>query len=381
MKVILAVDSIFPPLTGIGRYAFELATGVENSSQISELRFFRHGQWAGKVNSLLQQSAQVSSIRTTLASSRLAVWMYSKIMPAISRHRLATHESYLFHSPNFILQPFPGLSIATFHDLSIYRHPEFHPEARVNFMKREIPRTLKMADRFIAVSSFTAQEMQQYLGIPANKISVVHNGVSPVYHPRTLSELCRPLAKYNLDAGRYLLCVATQEPRKNLPTLLKIYAKLPNSIRNNYPLVLCGCDGWKNDALLELIDMYSGSGWLKVTGYVAETDLPMLFAGAKGFLFPTLYEGFGLPALEAMASGIPVMTSENSAVSEITKDSALLINPHDSTSMGDAIIRLVEDQEWREQAIIKGLRRSAEMSWAVCIRKTLEVYSSVIQQN
>ncbi len=381
MKVILAVDSIFPPLTGIGRYALELVMGLGNSSRISELRFFRHGQWVEKVNSLLQQSAPVSSIRTTFAGNSFAVWMYSKIVPAISKQRLGACENYLFHSPNFILQPFAGLSIATFHDLSIYRHPGFHPESRVNYMKREIPKTLKMADQFIAVSSFTAQEMQHYLGIPAHKISVVHNGVSPVYHPRTLSELCSPLAKYNLEAGRYLLCVATFEPRKNLSTLIKIYAKLPHSIRNNYPLVLCGCDGWKNDALLELIKMYAGSGWLKVTGYVSETDLPMLFAGAKGFLYPTLYEGFGLPALEAMASGTPVMTSENSAVSEITRDSALLINPHDSTSMGDAIIRLIEDQEWREQAIFKGLCRSAEMSWVACIRNTLDVYSSVIQQN
>ena len=247
-------------------------------------------------------------------------------------------------------------------------------------MKREIPKALKMADHFIAVSSFTAGEMQNCLDISSEKISIVYNGVSPAYHPRPYRELVRPLARYQVQPGGYLLSVATLEPRKNIATLIKVYEKLPNSIKKSYPLLLCGCSGWNNRGLLEMIKQHAGSEWLRFPGYVPEHDLPHLFAGAAGFLYPTLYEGFGLPALEAMASGVPVMTTEQSAVSEITRDSALLINPRDPVAMGETIIRLIDDQKWRDRAVRKGLAISSEMSWSNCVRKTIQVYLDVIEQ-
>lgn len=380
MNVILAVDPIFKPLTGIGRYTYELSAGLNKSPRIKNVRFFRHGHWVAHFCNLFQPDAPVSKVRSKLSRLRFAVWAYGRIMPVISRQRLAKFDDYLFHSPNFILPPFPGRSIATFHDLSIYRFPEFHPEARVRYMQREIPKSLKSADHFIAVSNFTAKEMQRYLGISASKISVVYNGVSHSYHPRSVHHLRPLLARYDLQPGRYLLCVATLEPRKNISTLFKAYERVPSIIKKNYPLVLCGCKGWHNDSLLKDIDCQVTAGWLKFPGYVPERDLPALFAGARGFLYPSLYEGFGLPALEAMASGVPVITSEQSAVSEITQGSALLVNPRDPVGMAESIVRLVEDGKWRRLAIGNGLSISAKMSWSRCIRKTLRVYSEVIQQ-
>jgi alpha-1,3-rhamnosyl/mannosyltransferase len=380
MNIILTVDPIHPPLTGIGRYTCELAAGLESSPRIKTVRFFRHGQWVDRFDDALKPGLSSSSFRTILSRSPIAVRAYGKIIPALSRRRLRGCGDSLFHSPNFILQPFPGPSIATFHDLSVYRFPEYHPEARVNYMKREIPKALEMADHFIAVSSFTAEEMRNCLDIPPEKISVVYNGVSPAYHPRPNRELVRVLTKYHVQPGEYLLSVATLEPRKNIATLIKVYEKLPDSIKKNYPLLLCGSRGWNNHGLLELIKQHAGSEWLRFPGYIPEQDLPHLFAGAAGFLYPTLYEGFGLPALEAMASGVPVMTAEQSAVSEITRDCALLINPRDPVAMGETIIRLIDDQKWREQAVRKGLAISSEMSWSNCVRKTIQVYSDVIEQ-
>ncbi|MBW1635679.1 MAG: glycosyltransferase, partial [Deltaproteobacteria bacterium] len=223
MNIIFAVDPVHPPLTGIGRYTYELAAGLKSSPGIKTLRFFRHGQWVDRFDDSLKPGLSSSSFRTILSRSPIAVWAYGKIVPTISRSRLRKYENSLFHSPNFILQPFPGPSIATFHDLSVYRFPEFHPEARINYMKREIPKALRRADHFIAVSSFTAEEMQNILDIPPEKISIVYNGVSPAYHPRPYQELVRPLAKYNVQPGKDLLSVATLEPRKNLSTLIKVY--------------------------------------------------------------------------------------------------------------------------------------------------------------
>jgi alpha-1,3-rhamnosyl/mannosyltransferase len=195
-----------------------------------------------------------------------------------------------------------------------------------------------------------------------------------VFHPRSQSELTEKLSGYGLEYGRYLLVVATLEPRKNLLRLLQAYSSLDNSVRNRYPLVIAGAKGWLTDQLEKLLVSLESSGQIKRLGYIAQQDLPLLYAGAHGFVFPSLYEGFGLPLLEAMASGVPVLTSCRSSLPEVAGENALLVEPEDIDELAMAMVKLIEDDGWRETAIRGGLQQALKHSWERCIANTIGVY-------
>jgi alpha-1,3-rhamnosyl/mannosyltransferase len=378
MNVILAVDPIVPTLTGIGRYTWELTQRLPPLAGIDDLRFFGFGRWIENPGDLLSVGPATSAVRQKLAASQLAVWLYGHVAPLISWNSLRGFNDYLYHSPNFFLPPFAGLRVATFHDLSVYRYPEFHPPARVTFMRREIPKALRRANHIIAVSQFVAGEITNYLDFPSERISVVPNGVSASYHPCPAEMLRSKLSEYTLEPGRYALCVSTIEPRKNITILLEAYARLPSSLRQRYPLVLCGDKGWRSEVTHDAIDRAQRAGWLIYLGFTPEGDLPLLYAGARLFAFPSLHEGFGLPVLEAMACGIPVVASNRSAIPEVTQDAALLVEPQERDALTEALRQGLQDKIWRERAIQRGLQCAKACTWDACAARTRDVYAQVI---
>lgn len=381
MKVILSIDPVRFPLTGIGRYTFELARHLEKISQLEQLRFFSGYRFADDLPESRQSAKPIASssinIRRTILNNRLTVEMYRLISPLIKRYALRGYSDHVYHGPNFYLPPFDGPRVCTFHDLSMFTWAHCSPPERVRFMRKEIALTLKRADMLITDSEYTRQEVAAYFGWPLEKIRAVPLACSEDFRPRTADELSPVLGRHGLRLGGYSLYVGTIEPRKNLEVLLDAYALLPPSIRQRYPLVLIGYRGWRSEQLHARIEAAVAEGWARYLGFVAADELPLIYAGARVFVFPSLYEGFGLPVLEAMASGIPVVCSNSSTLPEVAGDAAAMCEPQDVDTLCRLIATGLEDEIWRDKAKSKGLLQAAGFSWQRCAEETVAVYAEV----
>lgn len=241
---------------------------------------------------------------------------------------------------------------------------------------RELSGTLDRASHLITPSEAIRKEVIEYFSWPADKVTAVANGVAPSFNSKQSSEILIPtLSRCGLRPNEYALCVSTLEPRKNIGALLRAYSRLSETLRARYPLVLAGHKGWLSESLHDSIDKGRSEGWLHYLGFVPEADLPALYAGARAFLYPSLYEGFGLPVLEAMASGVPVLTSDSSSLPEVSNGAALLIDPNDDDLLYKGIDRILLDDDWRALAKARGLEVAARFSWERCIEQTMAVYT------
>lgn len=385
IELVLAVDAINRPLTGIGRYAFELAKGLSANANVDSIRYFSMGRWV-ELSALLaranvEANTQRASLRSMLAANPVAVRVFHSLVPKVSRWRLRHEGKALFHSPNYVLPPFPGLKVATVHDLSHVLFPHFHPPARIAYMNRAFPDSLQLADHLITDSESVRQEVIQNFDWPPERITAVPLGVDPIFHPRPDDELQALWPKYGLRAGGYTLCVGTIEPRKNIDRLLSAYEALPPRLRRRYPLVLIGARGWRSDLTHDRIDKAEAAGWLRYLAYAPQADLPMLYAGARLFTYPSLYEGFGLPALEAMASGVPVITSSVSSLTEVVGDAAWLVNPLDTEGISTALEQALQDDTWLQKASIHGRGRASLFTWSGCVTQTVAVYQAMLKRS
>jgi alpha-1,3-rhamnosyl/mannosyltransferase len=278
--------------------------------------------------------------------------------------------------------PFDGVALTTVHDLSWLNHPETHPPERVRFLERHLPRSLEQSAAVFTDSHFIADEIFAKLGVPRAKLRVVPLGVDAAYHPRTRDECAAVLHRHGLGDRAYLLVVATQEPRKNLARLARAYASLPATLRVRHPLVVVGARGWLNAELERALAPLEASGEARRLGYVEESDLPLLYAAAHAFAFPSLYEGFGLPVLEALASGVPVLTSRGSSLEEIVGgrdgDLAVCVDALDERALQRGIERVLTDAEWRARVSAAGVAHAHAFTWGRCVDATVAVYREAL---
>ena len=188
----------------------------------------------------------------------------------------------------------------------------------------------------------------------------------------------RPSELWDLKPHRYGLCISTLEPRKKILEFCLAWRRLPEDLRREFPLVLAGGSGWENEAIHNAIETGVAEGWLRHLGFVEEAMLPALYAGAALFVYPSIYEGFGLPPIEAMASGVPVIVSNRSCLPEVCGAAARYIDPDDEEDFASALLDSLEDAGWRSRAARMGLERASEFSWDRCVNETLAVYRKVI---
>jgi glycosyltransferase involved in cell wall biosynthesis len=239
--------------------------------------------------------------------------------------------------------------------------------------------SVQKADRIVAVSEATAQDLQRISDVSGSRIEVIHNGVDPAYKPQDSGRAAEYVAgKYGVSKD-YVLAVGTVQPRKNLATLVEAWKILRDRTKDQFQLVVAGARGWKNTQLDETIRRLGLTGnEIRFLGVVPEEDLPVLYSGSGVFVFPSLYEGFGLPLAEAMACGVPVVASNTSSVPEVVGEAALLVSPTEPEAFAEAILRVRGDDSLRKAMIEKGLSRAACFSWGRAAAQLLECMERVV---
>ncbi|HET7708737.1 MAG TPA: glycosyltransferase family 1 protein [Sphingomicrobium sp.] len=360
MQVTLCVDAIETQLTGIGRYTWELCRRLAERREISGLQFYSRRRLIDDPGRLLRGEP--------IYPGRLL----RRIVRQMQAKRAL--RSTLVHGPNFFLPEGTRAGVITVHDLSVLRFPEMHPPARLQQFERRLSESIVRAAHVITDTETVRLEVIAEFSLDPRQVTAVPLGVDSSFQPKAQDELAPALRPWALSAGGYGLCVATLEPRKKIAELLRAWRDLPSGLRDAFPLVLAGGAGWRNEELLRQIAQGEDEGWLRYLGFVDERRLPHLYAGAALFAYPSIYEGFGLPPLEAMASGTPVMVSNRSCLPEVCGEAGGYFDPDDVEGMTKAIDKALTDRDWRQAARARGLEQARKFTWDRLVDATVAVY-------
>jgi O-antigen biosynthesis alpha-1,3-mannosyltransferase len=384
-RLILGADPLLNPATGIGHYTRHLLLALYHGNLVSDLKLYADGRFLPSDQHLNSAEPPVfcdvtsalspwQKMRATLANNRFAVRAYARIMPGLGKMRLrGFRDSHLYHSPNFLLPDFEGPSVSTFHDLSILRFPEFHPVARVKFMEGVMRHAVERGSHIITDAEVVKNEVQDFYGLDSHNVTAIHLGVSDVFRARGAAE-CLSLTDYGLQYRQFFLFVGSLEPRKNIVRIIEAYLSARQKSGFSWPLILVGGPGWQNDSELEAIANLTQRGWGRYLGPVTEQVLAELYASTRALLFPSIYEGFGLPALEAQRSGTPTITSAGSAMAEFNCAADTLVNPLDVQEIAAAISHAALEPP---AAINLSETPAAELTWDRTAQKTQAVYQQL----
>ena len=323
IDLILGADSISAPLTGIGRYAFELARGLPQHPEVGRVRYFSLGRWASFESLLSADTApprQQRSLRSILAGNRWAVQAFRLLMPPLQRLRLRHQGEAIYHSPNYFLPPFAGRTVATIHDLSHHIYPQFHPAARADYVRRMLPDSLRRASHLITDAESVRRELIEHFNYPADQITAIPLGADPAFCPHSAAELAPVLGRWGLQPHNYSLYVGTIEPRKNHAYLLDAFERAW-ATGSKARLCIVGKIGWKCEALIERIRLHPElNRRLFMDNTLSDKSLEHAYSHATALVFPSYVEGFGLPLVEAMQRGLPAMASDIPVFREIGGD-------------------------------------------------------------
>ena len=378
MQVALNATALLSPLTGIGQYAHHLALGLQHVSDIN-VDFFYGAGWSSEVRTKpIPRAATIKTWVHWVLPNSYGVARTLQQRQFTKGDRQTRHDIY--HEPNFLAYRFDGPSIITVHDLSWIRYPEMHPIARVRAMDKYFQPGLERASLVLTDSEFVKRELIDVFNVKPERIRPVLLGVEALFHPRSADETRSVLHVNGLLHGQYLLAVGTLEPRKNLAVALQAFMRLDPQLRKRFPLVLVGMKGWHTSALEQQIAPLVAAGEIRQLGYLAREDLAKVIAGATTLIYPSIYEGFGLPPLEAMACGVPVITSNVSSIPEVVGDTGVMIAPHDVDGLVEAMKTMLMAPELREVMARKALARSTQFTWANCVMQTVDAYRSVVSR-
>jgi alpha-1,3-rhamnosyl/mannosyltransferase len=295
--------------------------------------------------------------------------------------RIARDNLDIYHATTSLTVPMirPCKLVVTLHDLLLKIYPQYLPSISGSLYFNIINWwAIKSADKIITVSKFTENELVSRYPKSKQKVMTIHNGVSKEFQPIHDHEVVNNVKKrYGIKKG-YILYVGTYKQHKNLEALVNAYARLPIQIRNDYNLLIAGKQDKRYPEVPALVKQLGLEDSVICVNYINEKDLPALYSGATVFVLPSLYEGFGLPVIEAMACGVPVVASKIPSLLEITAGSAILVDPQDIQEMADAICRVITRKETSFILKEKGLCRAKEFSWFTTAKKVIEVYESIL---
>jgi glycosyltransferase involved in cell wall biosynthesis len=279
----------------------------------------------------------------------------------------------LFHSPNFILPPTRhAKTLLTVHDLSFIRHPQGAVDSLRKWLNQVVPRSLERADHILADSMSTKNDLVELFSLSPNQITVVGAGVEARFQPITDSLTLNTVRqRYNLPQ-KFVLGLGTLEPRKNFTGLINAFSQSP--VRETHHLVIAGGKGWLYDDIFTAARISPVAERIHLIGFVRDEDLPALYSLAHLFAYPSHYEGFGIPVIEAMACGTPVICANNSCLPEVAGDSALQVTATDTIALAERLYQLATDSQLRQQAISAGFRQAQHFNWPAAAERLLKVY-------
>jgi glycosyltransferase involved in cell wall biosynthesis len=367
MRVCLDVSAAVHRRAGLGRYAHELIAALVDQAAHEYTAFYHRRGQAHLVPPIdrLPQLITPLNVRPWRLRTALAYFTglgMDAMFPGID----------VFHAAEHLLPRLRHVrSVFTLHDLIFQFDPASHKPLNIAFLKTLMPRFLRAADAVIAVSECSKRDAVRIYNLPADKIRVIYEGVDPRFKPISDREsLIAVRQKYDLPE-RFMLHVGTIEPRKNLPLLFE--ALHPSG----FTLVVAGKTGWLTEPIFARVKQLDIEDRVRFTGYVPDEDLPALLSAATLLVMPSKYEGFGLPVLEAMACGTPVIASNTSSLPEVGGDAALYAPPDDPRVWAESIRRTMSDAGLRASMRDKGLRQAARFRWDAAARQTAEVYTDV----
>ena len=290
--------------------------------------------------------------------------------------RLRAGEPTLYHSPYYVMPYLPGLpTVLTFYDITPLRYSQDVPLKARLFFRLATTLALRAASRVVAVSEAARSDLTRSFHIPLSRVTVTPLAAGSHFRPQSAPEVDRTRGKYGLP-DCFILYVGINKPHKNLPTLIDAYAQL--STRSAPPLVIAGAWDERYPQPRQRAAQHQLGDAVRFLGPVPEADLPALYSAATLFVFPSLYEGFGLPVLEAMACGAPVACADTASLTEVTGEAARLFNPHSVTEIKDAIAELLEDGPQRTRRSEQGLARASRFSWQATAAATLRCYRELL---
>ena len=377
MKLLVNLSSLNHPLTGIGEYTLNLVKEMLDDDQVQDIKGIRSSRYLDRhqisvLIAALEQGHQtdqpltrylkkMSRLKLIARIARKAINAYRQISFRFYRNML---KHYIYWEPNYICLNHQGVCVPTVHDLSHLICPQFHPKARVKYLKAELPRTLARAKHVIVVSQYTKQSVMEHFDLDDQQITVVPPSVKSEYYPRTASE-CAQLKKRLGLPENFILFVGTLEPRKNLQGLLLAYKLLSTELKSQYPLVLSGRKGWLLEDIEQILQPMLDSGEVIWLGYLNSKDLPALYSSATAFTYVSHFEGFGMPIAEAMACGTAVIASDNTAMKEASGGAVCIVSPHSIGSIAQGMRKVLLDSSYRIECETKGLEISKNRSWKV----------------
>jgi glycosyltransferase involved in cell wall biosynthesis len=326
-----------------------------NGSQVKEVR-----STASRIKSLITPSRELSR--------NLARRICHAHFKLLCKHR----GIHLYHEPNYLPWLIDLPTITTILDLSVLRFPEWHPKDRVKAYEQHFFRGLRQATHLIAISEFTRQEMIEHLGILPERITAIHIGIRDNFRPLPEWEVKPVLQKYDLQPN-FFLHVGTIEPRKNLSMLMRAYARLPAITRQQHPLLLVGGWGWQSKEIVDTFENVGKPAGVQHLGYVPDEDLPALFNAARALVYPSHYEGFGLPPVEMLACGGLVLSSTAGSLVEVMGSQGVLIDANNEDAWTQAMEN-ASDESWAKNHSLGAIDFASRYTWDACARGTMAVY-------
>lgn len=376
MRVAIDIQSLLRRKTGVGHALYDLIEALAALHAPDEFTAFYFSRRRNHIG-LPFCHERFLERRIGFPPGRLLSALWKKLpFPAVDRF---LDGADLYHFPDFVARPVKrGKVVVTVHDLSFARLPETVEPKNRAYLAKKVPASLERADAVIAVSDFTRRELEDLYPASRGKVHVIHHGVRRLFRADP-DEEPRPEPWAHGVPGRYVLAVGTIEPRKNLDLLLdamRIVRRDPALV--DIALVIAGGRGWLADETQARLQAEEQAGRLIRVGYVSDTVLHRLYWGALALAFPTKYEGFGLPALEAMACGLPVVCSNVASLPEVVGDAAILVEEPSAEAFADALRRLFADETLAADLRRRGLERAAAFTWENAARKTLDLYRQVL---
>ncbi len=358
MRILIDTRTVGREFSGVGNYVFELMRAF--ASLDVDHRFFLVVHRDSSLNELnLDERFSLVESAFSHESHPLGDLWEEFVLPRCAEERRAD----IIHGPAFLIpnRRIDVAKVSTVHDLVAFSHPETIPRKYALYMRWLIKRAVRESRRVITVSESVRGELCERLGANPDRVDCIHHGVADRFHPPDEAEVERVRRAHGLDSP-YLLFVGNLEPRKNLPGLLAAFRLVRERHPGPLELLVAGKVGWLSGPLLAELEAEDLRGFIRTTGFVEPADLPALYRGSEAFVFPTFWEGFGLPVLEAMAAGTPVVTSDRSSLPEVAGNAAVLVDPHSPDSIAEGVFEAIEDPDRRAELIRRGRRRAAEFT-------------------